>query len=122
MRKDGEKFQLGERTEKKTAREGTPIPWKEAARVRTQGPLKKTARERIREPSENQLKGGEFRESERKRSGRKIKKKKEKKKVKYRRSWWKKRKERNVSLFTARKGKKRKAERETDVPERDKSW
>ena len=53
--------------------------------------------------------------------------KKKKKKVKCReRTWWEKCKEKIVSLFTARmkedEKEKKKAEKETDVPERDKHW
>ena len=76
---DGEKVRAGEREEAQTATG------------------------RTREPLENHLKGGEFRKSERKRSGKKKQKKKKKNKVKYKRkSWWKKCKERIASLFTAR--------------------
>ena len=73
---------------------------RKTAKVGTLVLLKQTARERTREPSENQWKGGVFRKSERKRS---VRKKKKKNEVKYRRSWWKKCKERIVSLFTARR-------------------
>ena len=61
-RQGGEKFQVGERKEGKTARdrkrkplkktavEGTPVHQKETARVRTQGPLKKVAKEGPQNP------------------------------------------------------------------------
>ena len=38
----------------------------ETAKVETLAPLKQIARERTQEPLKNQLKGGEFRKSERK--------------------------------------------------------
>ena len=73
---------------------------------------------------EENSQGGDFSTPQTDSQGRDPKKKK--KKVKYReRTWWKKCKERIVSLFTARMKedeKEKKTERETDVPERDKHW
>ena len=53
----------------------TQEPWKKTARLGTLEHLRETARERTQESSENQWKGGEFRRSGRKRSGRKRKEK-----------------------------------------------
>ena len=80
----------------------------EIAKVRTQGPLKVEA---IR------WKGGEFKKSGRKRSGRRGRKKKKKKKAKYRkRKWWKKCKELIISLSMIRmkKGKKEKESKRSE--------
>ena len=53
----------------KTARERTQELLKKTARERTQAPWKETARVRTQEPQKLQLKGGGFRKSEKKRSG-----------------------------------------------------
>ena len=55
---------------RETARERTQGLLMETAKVGTSVTLKQIARERTQEPLKNQLKGGEFRRSGRKRSGR----------------------------------------------------
>ena len=81
------------------------------------------ARERTREPLENQLKGGEFRNSERERRGRKRRKKEgdvQKKELVENVQ----REDRKPVYGEDERGRERKSkgERETVVPEQDKSW
>ena len=62
---------------RETASVRTQGPLMETAKVGTSVPLKANSLAKFRkEPSKNQWKGGEFRRSERRRSGRKDKKKK----------------------------------------------
>ena len=84
-----------------------------SAKVGDLSTIKQIARERTLEPLKNQLKGGEFRRSGRKISGRRRRrrrrKKEKKKKVKYRkRSWWKKCKERIARFLTAKRNEEEK--------------
>ena len=66
--------------------------------------VKQTARERTQEPSKNQLKGGVFRRSERRRNVGKKEENDKKKHVKYRRrTWWTKCKERIASFLTVKR-------------------
>ena len=74
---------------------------RKTAKVGTLEPSKTNSQGRTREPLVIQSKGGGFRKSERKSSGRKGRKRK-RRTVQFRRSWWKKCKERIVRLFTGR--------------------
>ena len=60
--------------DRETARVRTHGPLMKTAKVGTLVPLKQTARVRTQEPSKKQCKGGEFRRSGRKSSGRKRRK------------------------------------------------
>ena len=59
---------------RETARVSKERTFDETAKVGTSVPLKQTARERTQEPQEIQSKGGEFKKSRRKRSGRRGRK------------------------------------------------
>ena len=93
---------------RETARARTQEPLMETAKVGDLSTLKQIARERTQEPLKNQLKGGEFRRSGRKTSGRR-RRTRIRKKVKYRkRSWWKKCKERIARFLTAKRNEEEK--------------
>ena len=110
----------GKKEKAETARVRNLGPSKKTAKVGTSVPLKQTARERTRKLFREPV---EWWRVQKKAKGRDVEEKEKKKKVKYRRRvWWRKCKERIVSLSTAKmkeekKEKGRQKERETDVPE-----